>query len=437
MSDDNKTGSIFDYKGVSPIGPVSHDEDWQSRAHEVGISFVAPWEDPFGGFPEHARRLARALDSEETPVHLRSLDPGMQWLSTTSTAHDRRRLRDAYHDLLMRSVRFYSVGIHMAVADDIMLQRLVTHRHLDPKQLRAVNKYKIISTVFERDRVSDAAVRFLNQVGQVWVANPTDKEMLTRCGVEHGKIRVIPIPHFPNDPHLALSDRTRTPGPVRFYHVGKWEHRKAHHELLGSFLLAFRPGEAKLYFKTTEAAPDFSPYPSSPEESVQRWLQDERVKANGWASLRDVNRDIFLMRTFLSSRQMVELHKTGDVYLSLSRGEGFDMPAYDAKLSGNLLVYTPTGGPKSFASETDIRVEPTGAVPCHAFYRWADAEYLDYDVEEAARALRTARRRIMAGRRPRPFKLVGFTADEVATAMRHGIEDVLEAAKEEEGPAGD
>jgi hypothetical protein len=426
MAESEPTGTIMDYAGHSALGPGDKNKVWREREHVTGVSFIAPWEDPFSGFPEHARRCARALDDAGLAVHLRSLDPGAQWGQNVHTAKDKAQLQRDYQDLLTRSVKSYLVGIDMVVADDAMLQRLVTHRFLDPEQLKQVNSFKIISTVFERDRVSPAAVTSLNSVAQVWVGNPADVEMLVHCGVIESKLRVVPIPFFPTDPHLALAGRTRAPGPVRFYHIGKWEHRKAHHEMIGSFLLAFKPGEAKLCFKTSTKAPDFAPYPSSPQESIHRWLQNERVKQNGW-DLEKVNENIFMMMRFLSAKQMTELHRIGDVYLSMSRGEGFDMPAYDAKLAGNLMVYTPSGGPQSFAQPTDLRLKPSGTVECHPFYRWGDARYLTYDVNEGAAMLRKAKAQIESGYVRKAADLPGFTAEQVGQNMRKFVEQVAEA----------
>ena len=427
MTRAESTGTIMDYAGHDLMGSEAPGT-WRKREHETGVSFTCPWEDPFSGFPEHCRRLARALDDAGHAVHLRSFDPSMQWHKNAATAKDKARVQTEYQDLLTRSIQNYLVAIHMVVASDGNFHRLTTHRYLDPEHLKAVNSFKIISTVFERDRISDSARDSLNRVAQVWVANPYDRDMLARCGVEEKKLRVVPIPIFPDDPHLKLAGAERDPGPVRFYHIGKWEHRKAHHEMFGAFLMAFKPGEAKLYFKTSSKAPDFGTYPSSPEESISRWLQDSRVINNGW-DLGKANEDIFLITRFISPEQLLQLHKTGDVYLSLSRGEGFDMPAYDAKLSGNLMVYTPSGGPQSFAQPGDIRVEASGKTPCHPFYNWDGCKYLSWPVEDAATAMREAKQRIERGDKFTPSDWSAFTAKTVGAQMRGYIDEITEGSR--------
>lgn len=370
---------------VNPTGRPSE--------HERGILFMAPWQDPFSGFPEHARRLVRSLADTGIPVRLRGLRGSIGADSRDLELHRaRERVRKQHEAYVKASIKDIDVTIVMTIADDAALMRFAPPRHHfleQPAHLYTLSK-RILCTVFERDRVSNAARDALARVGQVWVANRKDKAMLHAHGIQ--RVKVIPIPFMDDDPHLPLARRKRMPGPTRFYHIGKWEPRKEQRNILGAFLLAFRPGEGspKLYMKTSMRGPKLeSGYPETPFDALHGWLADERVQARGW-SLDNVNQHVFIIQRRLTDEQMVQLHAQGDVYVTLSRGEGYDMPAYDAKLAGNLLVYTPSGGPQDFARGYDVLVPESGSVPCDPFYGWGDAEYLDYDLDEAVRAMEVA-----------------------------------------------
>jgi hypothetical protein len=415
---------------------------WREAEHEQGVAYICPWEDPYAGFPEHARRCARALDDAGIHVQIRSVDPSIQWhMYFEVGGAEKLDLREQYGDLLGNTFKSTIAEVYQIVPSDELLQKLTTSRWVDAKHLEAINRFRIISCVFERDRISDYAVKAFSRVAQVWVANEKDKAMLERCGVE--RVAVVPIPYYPDDPLLQLQGQPRQPGPVRFYHIGKWEPRKAHHEMLGAFLMAFEPGEAKLYFKTSTKAPNYpeyekgydseqvvSPYPVGPEQSVHRWVSDERVAANGW-TIELVNQDIHLIKRRVPAAQIRQLHKLGDVYLTLSRGEGFDMPAYDAKLAGNRLIFTPSGGPQDYATAgSDLMVDAQGDVPCHPFYRWEGARYLDWRYDDAVACLRFARDRVLSGKYT-DFEPVppGFTAKEVGTKMRKLVDEVAERGR--------
>jgi len=429
MSKKQRYATIHDFAGAHSSGSEVHD-GWKPADHKEGISFKVDWEDPFSGFPEHGRRCARALDNQGMPVHLRSLDPSLQWhVNFEVGGQDKVDLKEQYKDLLMRSVQSYLVEVMQTVPSDQSLQQLMSHRFLDPKHLRTLNKFRILSTVWERDRVSEHAAMALNMAAQCWVATPHDVEMLVKSGVDRDRLRVVPVPHFPNDQHLALRGRKRIPGPVRFYHIGKWEPRKAHNEMLGSFMMAIKPGEAKLYFKTSSTAPKFVDYPLSPEESLHRWMEDDRVKANGW-NIEEAQKNIFLIKRRIPPKQILALHRMGDIYLSLSRGEGFDMPAYDAKLAGNMLVYTPSGGPQSFASTDDVCVPVLdSSVPCHPFYRWGNAEYKDWSLSDSAACIHRAYQHVLGSKWDNSgHDMSAFSAETVGAGMRKNIEEVLEKA---------
>jgi len=313
--------------------------------------------------------------------------------------------------------------VQMVVPTSGVLPMLVTHRHYSVEQLKSINARMVLSTVWERQTgVLPDDVAALNAAGEVWVATPAAIELLASAGVERDKIQCVPCPYLPDDPLLELHGREIRPGPVRFYHIGKWEPRKEQRMMMGAFLMAFRPGEAMLMIKTSERAPPFEGYPSSPMAALTSWMSDEAVLANGWTP-DNVGRGIYIIAKRLSGEQMVELHRMGSVYVTLSRGEGFDMPAFDSKLSGNLMVYTPSGGPQSFAGELDEVVPQTGSVDCHPFYEWPkDSTYLDYELSDAVDALRAAASTIRSGVRRRGVDLEPFSALSVGRAMRARLE---------------
>lgn len=407
----------------------------RAAEHERGLLFMAPWEDPFSGFPEHSRRLVRSLAEVGEVVRLRALRGSFDFgagINDLDMQRARDALRKQLEPQLKASVKTVDVQIVMTVPDDAMFMRFAPSQHhwMEQHELAYSLSKMVISTVFERDRVSPQGLDALKRVGQVWVANRQDRAMLIGQGLDEARVHRIPIPFMPDDPHLALPAE-RMPGPTRFYHIGKWEPRKEQRNILLAFLLAFEPGpdSPKLYLKTSAKGPKLeSGYPESPGEAIERCFEEPLVTKRGW-TWDNINEHVFVIQRRLSEAQMLGLHRQGDVYVTLSRGEGYDMPAFDSKLSGNLMVYTPSGGPEDFARSDDVLVPATGTVPCDPFYRWGDARYLDYDVVDAAEALQRAddiaqRRDAAAQRHPPPqawgSAAVGAKMRDALEAIRHG-----------------
>jgi len=392
----------------------------KNAEHERGVLFQGPWEIYADGFCEHVRRLARSLSLAGVAVHLRSAIPRHR-----SPSGEDRLVDKLYGDLLFAKIASYVTQVQMVVPTPGVLPSLVTHRWYSVDQLKYINDRRTICTVWERQSgVHPDDVVALNSAASSWVGTPSAVELLAEAGVERERLHWVPCPFLPDDPHLALNGRKRRPGPVRFYHVGKWEPRKEQRQLIGAFLRAFRPGQAMLMLKTSEKSPPLLDYPTSPMEALRGWITDEAVLANGWTP-DNLDRGVRILAKRLSGEQMVQLHSMGDCYVTLSRGEGFDMPAFDSKLAGNLMVYTPSGGPQTFCGELDELVPQTGSVDCHPFYEWPDdATYLDYDMDAAVAALRNAAESVRKGDRCRGMDVTPFSALSVGRKMRELLERI-------------
>lgn len=410
--------SIFDFITHSPLlGDQSQAASTSEFAR--GVGYYAPWENEADGFALHSRRNARALHMVGVPVHLRSAVPAQS---------DLINLPPDIAPLLRASIARYSAQVYQVILNAATAWNLTTHKFLGEAELAAVNHCRAIYTVWERDRIAPEIVQALNRVGQVWVACKANVAMLERCGVEPGKLRWVPMPYFDDDAHLALRGRARRPGVPRFYHIGKWEPRKVQPRIIEAFLRAFAPGEAQLMLKLSGLRQAVDGFPASAHASIKRLLLDPELQAKGW-TLETVSRYVSVVDRRLPAEQLRKFHELGDVYVSLSRGEGFDIPAFEAKLSGNHLVYTPSGGPQDFAAASDFLVPATGSVRCHPMYHWEpDAEYIDYRVEDAVAAMRAAGDAVRSGAaqsaaEPVP---VEYAAASVGEAMKRNLSELVE-----------
>jgi hypothetical protein len=417
-----KTGTIWDFYGGSPTGQkkgesYEHVAHGAPAKHEHGVLYEGRWEIEAHGICEHVRRNALALNQAGVPVHLQSSRMGY---NPTVKGED-RHLREQLTALMQSSFSKRAVQIHHLEPVEGALTLIVTHQWLPKETLALVNQRRIVFAVWERNGLCDEDVEALKRVGMVWTACDRNKEMLLNYGIE--RVEVIGVPHWPDDPLLKLRSKPRRRGPPRFYHIGKWEPRKNAHGIIGAFLSEFSPGEAHLWLKTTVFGPNVEGYPSSYNHSTTEWYETDRVKANGWTE-ELILRHIFIIEEDMPRSQMVNLHDTGDIYVSLSHGEGWDLPAYDAKLAGNLMVYTPSGGPQMFAGAEDFRVPPKmKEVSCHPLYRWPGT-WIDHELDAAAGTMRMAWEAWKDGRRGED-ELREYSAEQVGKRMRNLVEELI------------
>lgn len=431
MPDDRLTGTILDYaEREGATGDVGHRQMYRpgiAAEHAVGVRFQGPWEQVADGFHEHVRRQARALALVGCPVHLTSLRPLMHYGAVAGSEEE--RVLQLVAPLTDAKIARAAVHVQMTVPGEGQLSRLVgfsqaAMRVLAPDDIARILASRVIYTVWERGPAPPADVKALSRVGQAWTACRQNRDMLVASGLDPEKVRVVPLPYFDDDPLLELAKRARKARKVpRFYHIGKWEPRKDQHRMIGCFLRAFKPGEAELYLKTSRFAPKLPDYPQNALASVQKWMTEDPIAiANGWRSpatlLIEPDDEVEVQKalgfmgikiydTRLSEEQIRGLHGACDVYLSLSHGEGWDMPAFDAKLAGNGLIYTESGGPQDFAAEDDARIPTKGLISCHALYNWAEgSKYIDFDDDEVESAMRAYAEVTRAGlaRAPAPVE---------------------------------
>lgn len=271
-------------------------------------------------------------------------------------------------------------------------------------------------TTFERTRIEPAITTVVNQFDGVWVPCEANRAALIAGGAREDIIRVFPHVHYATDPYLRLPLPTSS---RNFYWIGRWEPRKAPDNLIRAFMRAFKPGEAHLTLKSTGwpiALGRVEGFPA-PAEAVEQ----ER-RAAGWSET-EAAENVEVISKMLTRQQMLDLVARSDVYCSASRGEGFDLPSYEAKLAGRRVVTTDSGGPVGFLTDNDFLVRRTRTLPANPKYLWGEgAEWGDYDFDELVTALRAAAREAPLTERD---NMTLCRAERVGYELRRWFQEIL------------
>lgn len=240
-------------------------------------------------------------------------------------------------------------------------------------------------TMFERCHVIPETATKLKQLDGVWVLCSKNAEELQR----HGVNAVTIPPCYREDDPVRLKRRYKVRGanePLRFYWIGRNEPRKAMDNVVRAFLRAFRPGQATLTLK-------MSPIKWRGDVITASQAAEEEIAKDPAWNVVEAAQAIQIVDARLTREEMAQLHADHHVYVSASRGEGWDLPAFEAKLVGNRVISTDSGGPRDFihADEGDHLIETTGEISAHPRYWWGDgATYIDYDVNEIVSAMQAA-----------------------------------------------
>lgn len=366
-----------------------------AATHEYGLLYQAEWETPWDGTAVAARLHARALAAQGIPVLLKSFSGIVVNAEGVPEPVFAAGLPEAVK-AEVGSLPETSIGTlaillkHLVVRGQGALDGYLMPRHVAHQDVtallalrKAVYDSTITYTVWERDRVAPGIAALLGRCGQAWVPCSQNASALIRSGVPAEKVHVVPHPYERTDSICRLTERK----PItsrRFYSIGRWEPRKGLHELIGGFMLAFRPGDdVTLTIKTSPGT--WKGYPS-PEESVSWWLK----RFDYWSEKTLHPHLVVDHRRYPRSR-ILKLHFDNNIYVSASHGEAWNLPAMESKLAGNRLVHVPFGGTADFCVADDVPVafqmEPVAGI-----YGWEpDAEWASVTIDEIAASLRMAK----------------------------------------------
>lgn len=351
------------------------------------------------GWADHGRRLAYEL-AHSFVVKMTTTDPGGGMVDASILASN-QQFATARPLMERSSTNTWAQILHLVPYKDTLHATVWggVGRGMTYEQAALVNKRRILSVVYERDRVPPSDVEALNSVAAVWVPSTRCRQVLVDNGVDESKVAVVPIPLRAEDKAgMAPSKETKT----TFYHIGKWEPRKDQPRMLEAFMLAFKSTDnVQMLIKTMTlreaAVPILEGFHVSPKETVAALLGRPDIAANGWTK-ESVLRAVHVWDTPFSEEQIRALHGRGHVYVSLAHSEGFCMPAYQAKALGRRMIYVPSGGVEDFATQFDFEVPVVDMVRTHPFYGWGKkAKWWDYDMAAAVTAFRKAHEVVSAG----------------------------------------
>lgn len=348
------------------------------------VKFTTPWRHPADGWSIASRAYARAMHAAGVELWLED------WQRLEQVGLDREVFEEMWP--VISDMREGPVGVQVFSCALLSAEKMgVLDSMLTNEEPQA------FYCVFERRGIERELVEKMRRLDGVWVQCRMNERVLREAGLDNVALHLYPF--FDDDPHLALDKPARE--PRHFYYIGRFEPRKAPDNVIRAFLRAFAPGQARLTIKTSPI-PHVSAYPGA-AEVVQRELSDADVARNGWTS-GNVWQDVHVIEGRLSRQEMLQVHADGDVYVSASRGEGLELPAWDAKLSGRRLIVTECGGPEDFVDpEVDIRIPATGLVAADPSYPWGPgAEYIDYDLQDLIEAMQVARGQHACGTRTWP-----------------------------------
>ena len=228
-------------------------------------------------------------------------------------------------------------------------------------QVFETGKRNVGCTAWETDRAPAHWLPLLRRADCLIVPCANNREVFRRSGL---RVPTAVIPHIrrhrwpdftPSEFAAARADLGIPAGNRVFYSINAWDTRKALPDLIRTYAAAFRADEpVSLLIKTGRTGYDEGPlYPRRPARDLAT-----RAITQISAKLQRPPPHVVLHDEEVDADAIDLIHAVGDVYVSLSHGEGWGLGAFEAATLGKAVVMTGWGGHTEF-----LGADWPGAVP--------------------------------------------------------------------------
>jgi len=281
-------------------------------------------------------------------------------------------------------------------------------------------------TVWETTAIPEHWPALLNAVDRLIVPCRWNKTVFEECGVT---VPIDVVPHIADDgvePGGARDGRQDGDGYV-FYTIGVWSNRKALDCTVKAFCEAFTADDpVTLVIKTNPR--DLTV--TGPLRLVRRSVAHAVHRVTGQYTRPP---RIRLVTDVLSDDEIRQLHIRGDCYVSLCRGEGWGIGAFDAAAHGNPVVMTAFGGQldyldRELAYLVDYKLVPVINPAAPRSYS-PDQLWAEPDIRHGAQQLRDVLANPEAGRTRGRALQAALLARFGARTVIEGLVPVMAAAR--------
>ena len=341
------------------------------------------------GYNNHTRDFFREL-SKYSKIKVRNFTVGNTWEGLSDSPHDKEPyLNEIDKSLLyqqrlwvedgkMEDFKIYESPEKEFFHDfNIVLNETNHHLYYD--------KYigpKIAYNVWESTRQPETFFNQLLKFDEIWVPSEWQRECTIEQGADPDKVKVVPegVDVHTFYPETVEPLEEYHDGRFKFLLMGRWDYRKSTKEIIETFLKTFSPeepidlvvsidnmwGEEMDGFKTTE------------ERLKNYGLTDPRIK----------------IIHFPTREDYIKYLKTGHVFVSCARSEGWNLPLIEAMACGTPSIYSECCAQMEFAKGKGLPVKIVGEKPANEnnYGRYTMSElpgnYYEPDFDDLSKVMR-------------------------------------------------
>lgn len=328
------------------------------------------------GYNAHAQDFFTAL-SKLVKLKIRNFTVGKSWQGLQTDPHAGEKYLDNYQkkligeQTLMGDDGFYDVEIYDGLSDiedyDIDLVLNETNHHYFYDIAKFKGKFKIAYNVWESTRQPQFFFNQLLKFDQFWCPSEWQKQVTIDQGFPADRVFVVPegvngrifCPEIVDNLPSEYDDNR-----FKFIIFGRWDYRKSTKELIETFLNTFDKSEPVDLVISVDNPFSVDGMASTQERLNHYGFNDDRIK----------------ILNFLSRKDYIKYMKSGHVFLSCARSEGWNLPLCVPE--GKLIFGNDVFIPIENIKENDFVISHTGIERkvLHTFKRKYEGNIIKIDL---------------------------------------------------------
>lgn len=190
--------------------------------------------------------------------------------------------------------------------------------------------------------ISQAVADALGAFDALWVpSRQTHRAVIHGPSPEPGLVEIIPhaydpLAYGPNGLHHSGLDPSRAGSTYRFYYIGAWNRRKNVDGLIQAYIRAFSADDdVNLHMHSTGASRE-----ACKLAAISTGVEPGRMPAISFSSER------------VSDEEISALHQDSHCFVTATRGEAWNLPAFDAMLAKRHVIVPMGQGSDDFLANT-------------------------------------------------------------------------------------
>lgn len=343
------------------------------------------------GYNNHTRDFFREM-SKYFDLKVRNFTVGDSWSGYSENCHDGEKyLNEVDKSILYKQILWVGDGkredfpIYSSKEKepyfDFNIVLNETNHHLFYDHYLGP---KIAYNVWESTLQPEHYFEKLKEFDELWVPSDWQRDCSIAQGYDPEKIKVVPEGvdvHTFYPEKVDLLDEYKD-GRFKFILFGRWDYRKSTKEIIQTFLKTFKPDEPVDLIVSIDNmwGEQMDGYKTTEERLEAYSLIDHRIK----------------ILHFPSRENYIKFLKTGHVFVSCARSEGWNLPLIEAMACGTPSIYSDCCAQLQFAKGKGLPVKILGEKPAnqndYGRYTMSDlpGNYYEPDFDDLSRVMRFA-----------------------------------------------